>query len=272
MENYSITINNELAQRAFDFGRKLGLLDKERFEEVFPEKILQEINGKLPEYIDGEIVRIRSFPDRAIARVQKEISLKYFLESKRKLLTMREMLLGEKIVDIAVDKKLAKRIWGFERPPEVYKHLSQMTTELDISCNRYEDNEATGQRTMWVKINGEEIITKTEPFEHYNLWGVINDKLEEKSSDKRFVFFEGIYDSLGMNAYGIMLINKAALKLEDNPFIPFYYENNLQLLYKQPVSQKERDEFDRIMDGESASNITDSILKELSNPYQSAAL
>jgi len=52
--------------------------------------------------------------------------------------------------------------------------------------------------------------------------------------------------------------------LEDNPFIPFYYENNLQLLYKQPVSQKERDEFDRIMDGESASSIIDPILKELS--------
>lgn len=174
------------------------------------------------------------------------------------------MILGERILDIAVDKKLAKRISGSEKPPRVYEYFNQMSTELDISCNRYEINETTGQRTIWVKINGEEIITKTEPFEHYNLWSVVNDKLEEKSSDKMFVFFEGIYYSLGMLSYGIMLINKAALKLEDNPFIPFYYRNNLQLLYKQQVSQKERDEFDRIMDGESASNITDPILKELS--------
>jgi len=276
MENYSITINKELAQRAFDFGKKLGLLDNEKLEEVFPEKVIKErehyaklcvkdwINASQSN-LENYLMYLNSYSIGSLEQFLKaaELNILFYKEAERKVVSLREMVLGEHIIEIAKKKDLARDIFVSPKSNRLFTALSDLLKNTTISHIEDQFESTTNERTVKFAVNGKQYSMVVDPMEPYLITEFINEVVKNEIKTKRLVIFEGIFLSFSHLGYGAMLANKDSLKFEDNKFIPFFYKENFKVIGKEPITEEDKARIEKIAKSDFPTDSLKPILEQL---------
>ncbi len=234
--NAEIHIPQPMAKNAYELGKALGLLENEKFEEIFPEDTLKHLEKKASHDFDGWVFQMgqHAKANEKLRNFEKEV--RFLKKDIWKITNLRQQVLAEPIVDIAIEKKIARRV-GISPQIDAFRDaLQEMMPSLKIKSigQEYDEND---QRTIHFLVNEHEVKMQANFDQAYLILEKVNECM--KDPDKIFVEFQRHFSGWG-SSYAVMLINKSTLHLEDNPFVPFYYKTNKWVIYQDPVTEEDK--------------------------------
>lgn len=232
-KKYPVHISENLFREGFDLGKKLGLITKESFEEIFPIEIMSQLEKRAAYYFSTWPEQLESY--LRPSNLRQDTMVSNYLTAERKILNLKKMVIGERIIEIAKQKKLAKEVSFGPSTKMLIEALDELLQNFDVEFVNYEPIPKTGTGMNTFRINGTKISTHIEIFFPHQILDEVNTYLERSSYPYRVIQFEEIFSAWGLS-YGVMLINKDSLDLENNPFIPFYSKNNLWVIDKEEIT------------------------------------